>query len=160
MSSINDLKAQGGFGGMHVASEFTPNGNLLWLGGGGAWVINSNIYIGGAGYGGLNTLSINDNTLNSIGYGGLMLGYFTEVRNSIRIGSDLLVGSGGYELDNLEEEFFLLEPNVKCWYSINSYTHGSIGLYYRIAFLNADAALDTKDLSNFGIKLNLNFGKL
>lgn len=44
------LSAQGGFSGIHAASEFTSNVNLLLIGGG-ALVINSNFYLGGSGYG-------------------------------------------------------------------------------------------------------------
>lgn len=154
------VSAQGGFGGVHAASEFTGNGNLLMIGGGGAWVINSNFYFGGAGYGGSNSLTTNSGELNSLGYGGLMLGYFNEVKESIRVGGDVLAGSGGYAIDDIEEEFFYIEPNVKVWYSINNIMHLSAGVYYRIAYLNANAVLNEQDLNNFGIKLSLNFGKL
>lgn len=156
----NTVSAQGGFGGVHASSEFTGNGNLLLIGGGGAWVINSNFYLGGAGYGGSNSLSTVSGELNSLGYGGFMLGYFNEVKESIRIGGDVLAGSGGYSIDDIDEEFFFLEPNIKVWYSINYVMHISAGVYYRIAYLNANAVLNEQDLSNFGIKLSLNFGKL
>ena len=155
-----ELRAQGGFGGVHVGSEFTPNGNLLLIGGGGAWVINSNFYLGGAGYGSANTLGTNSGDLNSMGYGGFMFGYFKEVRESLRIGADVLTGSGGYSVDDQEDEFFFIEPNVKAWYSIKPFMHLSVGAYYRIAYLNSDAILTDGDLSNFGIKLTLNFGVL
>ncbi|WP_375578982.1 hypothetical protein ABWH96_18495 [Marivirga tractuosa] len=154
------VSAQGGFGGVHAASEFTSNGNLLMIGGGGAWVINSNFYIGGAGYGSANSVYSVSGELNSLGYGGFMFGYFNEVKESIRVGGDVLTGSGGYAMDDVEEDFFFIEPNVKVWYSINKIMHLSAGLYYRIAYLNADAVLNEQDLNNFGIKLSLNFGKL
>lgn len=128
-------KAQGGFGGVHAGSEFTNSGNLLLIGGGGAWVINSNFYLGGAGYGGSNTLATSNGELSSIGY-------------------------GGYSIDDLEEGFFFIEPNLKFWYSVNSYLHLSAGVYYRLAYLNADAVLNQQELNNFGIKLSLNFGSL
>lgn len=156
----NNANGQGGFGGVHAATEFTVNGNLLLIGGGGAWVINSNFYLGGAGYGGSNSLATNSGELNSIGYGGFMFGYFNEVKESIRIGGDILAGSGGYAIDDVEEEFFFIEPNIKVWYSVNSYMHLSAGVYHRIVYLNANAILNEQDLSNFGIKLSLNFGKL
>jgi hypothetical protein len=127
------IKAQGGFGGVHVGSEFSSNGNLLLIGGGGAWVINSNFYLGGAGYGGSNSLSTNAGELNSIGYGGFMFGYFNELKESIRVGGDVLTGTGGYAIDDSEEKFYFIEPNLKVWYSINSYMHLSAGVYYRIA---------------------------
>lgn len=158
--SADKLKAQGGFGGVHVGSEFLNNGNLLLIGGGGAWVLNSNFYLGGAGYGGSNSLSTNAGELNSIGYGGFMFGYFKEVKESIRIGGDVLAGSGGYAIDDVEEEFFFIEPNFKVWYSVNSFMHLSAGVYYRVAYLNANAILNEQDLSNFGVKLSLNFGIL
>jgi hypothetical protein len=154
------LQAQGGFGGVHTASEFTTSGNLFLIGGGGAWVINSNFYLGGAGYGGSNSLSTSSGELSSIGYGGLMVGYFNEVKESMRIGGDVLAGSGGYSIDDYDEDFYFLEPNIKVWYSINPTMHISAGVYYRISYLNADAVLNDQDLSNFGIKLSLNFGKL
>ncbi len=130
------------------------------IGGGGAWVINSNFYLGGAGYGGSNSLSTNSGKLSSLGYGGFMVGYFNEVKESIRIGGDVLIGSGGYAIDDIDEGFFFLEPNIKVWYSINTFMHLSAGVYYRIAYLNADAVLNKQDLNNYGIKLSLNFGKL
>lgn len=156
----HNATAQGGFGGVHTVSEFTNYGNLLLIGGGGAWVINSNFYLGGAGYGGLNSLSTNSGELSSLGYGGLMLGYFKEIKESIRIGGDIFTGSGGYSVDNVEDDFFFIEPNLKVWYSINSVMHLSAGVYYRTAYLNADALLNEQDLNNLGIKLSLNFGKL
>lgn len=158
--ATEELSAQGGFGGVHANSEFTPNGNLLLIGGGGAWVINSNFYLGGAGYGSANSLATANGDFSSMGYGGLMLGYFTEVRESIRLGGDILTGSGGYSLDELSEGFFFLEPNIKAWYSINHAMHLSAGFYYRIAYLNADSVLNSQALNNFGIKLSLNFGSL
>jgi hypothetical protein len=153
-------KAQGGFGGVHANSEFTSHGNLLMIGGGGAWVINPNFYLGGAGYGSANTLATPNGAFNSLGYGGLMVGYFSEVKESIKLGGDVLVGSGGYSIDEVSEGFYFLEPNIKVWYSINHTIHLSAGIYYRIAYLNADATLNHQDLSNFGIKLSLNFGAL
>jgi len=155
-----NAKAQGGFGVVHAGSEFTDSGNLLVIGGGGAWVINSNFYLGGAGYGGSNTLATNTGELNSIGYGGMMFGYFNEVRESVRIGGDILAGSGGYAIDDLDESFFFIEPNLKLWYSLNTYMHISAGVYYRIAYVDADAVLNQQELNNFGIKLSLNFGSL
>lgn len=155
-----NVKAQGGFGGVHAGSEFTNSGNLLLIGGGGAWVINSNFYLGGAGYGGSNTLATSNGELSSIGYGGMMFGYFNEVRESVRIGGDVLAGSGGYSIDDLEEGFFFIEPNLKFWYSVNSYMHISAGMYYRMAYFDADAILNPRELNNFGIKLSLNFGSL
>jgi hypothetical protein len=156
----DQISAQGGFGGVHVGSEFTTNGNMLLVGGGGAWVINSNFYLGGAGYGGSNSLATSSGELSSLGYGGLMFGYFNEVRESIRIGGDILTGSGGYAIDDVEEGFYFLEPNIKAWYSINHTIHLSAGIYYRFAYVDAGAALNEQNLNNFGIKLSLNFGKL
>jgi hypothetical protein len=157
---VDKAKAQGGFGGVHAGSEFTSSGNLLLLGGGGAWVINSSFYLGGAGYGGSNTLATTSGELSSIGYGGLMIGYFKEVKESFRIGGDVLSGSGGYTVDTIDESFFFIEPNLKIWYSINSFLHLSAGVYYRIAYVNADAVLNQQELNNFGVKLSLNFGSL
>ena len=152
--------AQGGFGGVQVGSEFTSNGNMLLIGGGGAWVINSNFYLGGAGYGGSNSIATSAGELSSLGYGGLMLGYFNEVRESIRVGGDILTGSGGYSIDEIDEDFYFLEPNIKVWYSINDTMHLSAGAYYRLAYLDANAVLNEQNLNNFGIKLSLNFGSL
>jgi hypothetical protein len=154
------LRAQGGFGGVHVASEFTNSGNILLIGGGGAWVINSHFYLGGAGYGGSNSLATSSGELSSLGYGGLMFGYFNEVRESIRIGGDILTGSGSYSIDDVDEDFFFLEPNIKLWYSINNTMHISAGVYYRFAYQDAGAVLNEQNLNNFGIKLSLNFGSL
>lgn len=153
-------KAQGGFGGVHANSEFTSHGNLLMIGGGGAWVINPNFYLGGAGYGSANSVAAPSGEFNSLGYGGLMLGYFSELKESVRFGGDVLAGSGGYSLDDISESFYFLEPNIKVWYSINHTMHLSAGVYYRIAYLNADANLNQQDLNNFGIKLSVNFGSL
>ena len=49
--SADKLQAQGGFGEFMPHPNFQNNGNLLLIGGGGAWIINSNFYLGGAGYG-------------------------------------------------------------------------------------------------------------
>ena len=155
-----EVDAQGGFGGVHIGSEFTNNGNMLLIGGGGAWVINSNFYLGGAGYGGSNSLATSSGELTSLGYGGLMFGYFNEVRKSVRIGGDILTGSGDYSIDDADEEFYFMEPNIKAWYSINHVLHLSAGVYYRFAYVDADATLNEQNLNNLGIKLSLNFGKL
>lgn len=161
ISASPNLKAQGGFGGFHVKTEYNSAGNLLFFGGGGAWVINRNFYLGGAGYGALNSINTEAGELSSIGYGGFMLGYFRPLKNpKFRIGTDLLMGSGGYKIEATSEDFFFVEPNLKLWYSINPYIYLNGGIYYRSAFLNADALLNPSDLNNLGFKLTVNFGVL
>lgn len=158
--SVKSLQAQGGFGGMHINSEFTPNGNLLLFGGGGAWVINEHFYLGGAGYGSMNSLTTAAGELSGLGYGGMMVGYFTKSKNNLRFGGDMMVGSGGYMIDGLGESFFFLEPNLKVWYSVTPIIHLSAGLYYRTAYLDANASMQANELNHIGVKLTLNFGVL
>lgn len=161
ISASLNLNAQGGFGGFHVNTEYNSAGSLIFFGGGGAWVINQNFYLGGAGYGALNSINTEDGELSSIGYGGFMLGYFRPLKNpKFRIGTDLLIGSGGYKIEETSEDFYFVEPNLKLWYSPSSYIYLGAGVYYRAAFLNADALLNPSNLNNLGFKLTVNFGAL
>lgn len=151
--------AQGGFGGLRYKADISPFGGMMMIGGGGAWVINESFYLGGAGFGSVNSLLVEDATLSSFGYGGLNLGYFQQIKDSpVRIGADILLGSGGYTYDNNAYSLFLMEPSVNFWYRINSFMQFSAGIYYRIGFFDADSLLDPSALNNPGVSVSLYFG--
>lgn len=159
MLSSASIYAQGGFGGVRYKADITPYGGMMLIGGGGAWVINENFYLGGAGYGSVNSLNVEGATLSSFGYGGLNLGFYQQIKESpARIGADMLFGSGGYTYDQQAYSLFLMEPSVNFWYRINHFMQFSAGIYYRITFLDADSIINPNALNNPGISLSLYFG--
>ncbi len=155
----SEIKAQG-FGGVYLANELVSNAPQLLLGGGGAWLVNEKIYLGGAGYGSLNTVALQGIDNYRIGYGGFMAGYIHPSNKKTTFAAELLIGSGGYDWETTDYSFFLLQPEVKLWHNFNPYVFGSIGLYYRIAYTNTNEPLNSNDLSRIGLKLAINFGSL
>lgn len=157
--AISTSNAQG-FGGVQISNEFSPNGNQLVIGGGGAWVINEHFYLGGAGYGSLNAIITDNSDTVEMGYGGVVLGYLHNMQRKKSLGMDMMLGHGEYKVNEKEYDLFIIEPNLKFWYQFSDYIFGTLGIYYRISYPEAIANLQAKDLNRLGIRLTLNFGSL
>lgn len=149
---------QGGFGGLSIRTEKYATSNMLLFGGGGAWVISESFYLGGSGYGNINSIILNDKKLDAFGYGGLMLGYFKDIGAGFRLGSQLNVGSGGFSVEGQSGSFRFVEPNMSAWYSVTDFIHLNLSFNYRFAFTGANSILDERELSIPAIQLNLYVG--
>ena len=152
------VSAQGGFGGLTYKLESVASDGLMSIGGGGAWLITDNFYLGGAGFGSINSITIRSNTLSSLGYGGPMIGYKRSISPVFSLGGQVMLGSGGYTYGELEEDFGFVEPALQGWVRINHYMKLNIGIQYRLPFMDAENSLRPNDLDALGMQISLYFG--
>jgi len=150
--------AQGGFGGFTYKIESIGSSSMMSVGGGGAWLVTPNFYLGGAGAGSMNSIHIRSNTLSSMGYGGLMMGYKTHLISSFGIGGQVMLGSGSYTYRGTDEGFRFVEPALQGWLRINSFMQLNVGIQYRLPFMNAENLLKSNDLEAMGMQISLFFG--
>jgi len=118
----------GGFGGPALKVTRINDQVGLMAGGGGAWVVNHGLILGGAGYGLANDLNTKgfgpDTSRIDVGYGGGIIGYQIASDELVHVGLQTLIGAGGvdyrrrYDNDlnrNSFENydgFFVVEPGV------------------------------------------------
>lgn len=157
--SINNAIAQGGFGGITYKAELGHAGNMMLVGGEGAWVINNRFYLGGGGYGNVNTINIEGDRLESFGYGGVKFGYIHSISNRFRLGIELFNASGSYTYGNSSHSLFLMEPQLRAWFPVNHYMQFTAGIYHRFTFQDESSPLNSGSLDNVGITISLLFGK-
>jgi len=150
--------AQGGFGGLTYKMESVASGGMMSVGGGGAWLVTRNFYLGGAGAGSMNSISIRSNTLSSMGYGGLKMGYKTYLTSYFGLGGQVMLGSGSYTYGEIDEKFGFVEPALQGWFRINNYMRLNVGVQYRLPFMDAENLLRSNDLEAMGMQISLFFG--
>ncbi len=158
MACVGHAFAQGGFGGVTAKVESISGSSLMTFGGGGAWMPTENFYLGGGGYGSMNTININDRVLESFGYGGLMAGYKLPIIDKLSLSIQGLLGSGGYVWDGQSDRFQLIEPSIHVWLRVNHFMAINIGGQYRWSFMDANSPLSAEDLSAGGVQFSLIFG--
>lgn len=152
------LSAQGGWGGVTYKIETLSGEALNLLGGGGAWQIDRHFYLGGAGYSLTHTVLVRDRTLESMGFGGLMMGYKYPLADRWRIAVQGLFSWGGYKWDGNSYQMRNFEPSANIWYKLNEFLNIQAGIYWRNSFVNVESPLSGSDLRAWGFQLSLFFG--
>jgi hypothetical protein len=170
----------GGYGAVIVKGT-TFDGELgVLTGGGGAWLINNTIAIGGAGYGLVNDIETSridedgDPMMLDVGYGGLYLAYIYNSDDLVHFTGGLLAGAGGvgYRRSNWEwsetghsnnephDAFWVLEPEVMAELNVASWFRIGLGGSYRFAFgVDEDEiGYSNQDISGPSGTLMLKFG--
>lgn len=139
----------GGFGGISLKTTQVNDDLVLLVGGGGGWIINHTLFLGGAGYGLVNKTKVPDADPEkppylSLGYGGLWFGYIHNSSKLVHTKFHTLIGAGGlnytYWKENQREmeeipwesdSFFIIEPGVDVVLNMTENFRVSAGATYR-----------------------------
>jgi hypothetical protein len=158
----------GGYGGPAFKFTSVKNKFSYMVGGGGAWIINHRITIGGMGFGLVSDLetTVGGNTHDiDMNYGGFDGGYvffpdsvvhFT-IHGTIGWGS---VSSTDVVADTTEsDEFFVIEPNVDAELNVLTWVRVCAGVSYRyVSGVTGVSGVNDSDLSGFGGTIFVKFG--
>ena len=162
----------GGYGGPEVKISPMLGATGILVGGRGGWMINHAFMIGGAGYGLVNDIRVNNVTVNGrpaflgFGYGGLALEYTGNYEKLVHYTVGLMIGGGGVEyrdsIYNFHDEnwdaVFVLEPSVGVEMNITTFFRFGVGVSYRYVSGVNTFGLTNKDLSNATATITLKFG--
>lgn len=167
----------GGFGGPFVQFTSINNQFGLLVGGGGGVIIDHTIAIGGAGYGLANNVT-EENAPSTrpyinMGYGGGFIQYIDRSNDLVHMTGGVLIGGGGagYRAayggntegqsnygDEMNDAFFVVEPNVEGVLNIAKYFRLGIGVSYRYVSGIEAAGLSNSDFEGPSARITLNFG--
>jgi hypothetical protein len=163
----------GGFGGPVV--KFTQiNGEFaLLLGGRGGWIIDHTFVLGGAGYGLVNNIRVDE--LGSgyqprfdLGYGGLEMEYIHRSRELLHFTISTLIGAGSVNYrnrdwlgfrDQPEDVFFIAEPSANLMMNVTTYFRVGVGASYRFVAGVEIEGLDEAALSGPAASVVMKFGQ-
>lgn len=153
--------SSGGFGGPEMRiSELDGESNAL-MGGKGAWLINHEYYLGGAGFGSINTLGTEN---YDFGYGGIMLGYIMKPQNIINFSAEIIAGAGGLSKrtdigDDDADVLWVIEPAIYAGLNLTDFAKVTVGLSYRSVHGSGTVGISNSDLSGISANIALMFGK-
>lgn len=162
----NGVYVSGGYGGPEVRWNTVDGKNMITFGLSGAWVINEQILLGGAGFGGKMPYVLNsqDGEL-SIGYGGLRVGALWLGDTPLNITVSALIGAGALTFDaagasDISSAFFILEPEVALMLHIIEFLRIGVGVQYKfLSGLNLQP-LSHQDVDGLSVSVGLYFGNL
>lgn len=153
----------GGFGGPEIRfTQIDGKGNAL-IGGKGAWLVNHQYYLGGAGFGAVKKFGNED---LSLGYGGLLMGYIFPSQKLFTYSVELLAGAGGISRnDNVasygnhqEDTIIVFEPAVYAQLNLTKFANINAGISYRTIGDSNTSGLSNSDLSGLSANINIVFG--
>ena len=168
----------GGFGGVTAqATELNDKLGLL-VGGGGGWILNHSVAIGGAGYGLTTEIPVTDASLSTpkyldMGYGGVYLGYVHNSNDLVHFSVNTLVGAGAMQLNDAppseswgktnnsgpSDGFFVVEPGVNAELNVASYFRVALGGSYRfVTGVDKMPGLSNSSVSGPSANLTFKFG--
>lgn len=174
----NGEVANGGFGGPVVKYTQIKGEPAVLVGGRGGWIINHSFVIGGGGYGLVNSIEADNETIASafgskpyinFGYGGFEMEYIINSDKIIHFSVAALIGGGGVsyrndlwndheDWDSPHDAFFVFEPSANIELNIISFFRINAGVSYRfISGANLDD-LQNSDLAGPAASLTLKFG--
>lgn len=167
----------GGFGGPFVQFTSINNQFGLLVGGGGGVIIDHTISIGGAGYGLASNVTEESAPLNrpyvNMGYGGVFLQYINRSNDLIHVTGGALVGGGGVGYraayggntegpsnygDEMNDAFFVVEPNVEGVLNVARYFRLGVGISYRYISGIEAPGLRNADFEGAAARITFNFG--
>jgi hypothetical protein len=167
----DDLR-HGGFGAPVVKFTEIDDRFGVLVGGRGGWIINGSVVIGGGGYG-LANVSNFDHLTNGagdpgeleMGYGGLELGYVHRPDELVHVSLGVLIGGGGVVWnpegrsdDQIDDAFFVVEPEGDVILNVTSFLRVAAGVSYRFTRGVELLELRDADLSGFAGLVALKFG--
>ncbi|MCC5919141.1 MAG: hypothetical protein LAT68_01220 [Cyclobacteriaceae bacterium] len=161
---LKHAKAQGGFGGFGPKYDAGSNGGILLFGGGGAWQVDKNFHLGGRGLGSINSYPLgvfdgNEQSITSLGYGGLVSGYTHAKKiGSWQWGFESLFGSGGFTANELSYRFMVIEPSLALWKKLNHFMHLNITAGYRFTIEESPTPFGERKLNMPFIQAFIYFG--
>jgi hypothetical protein len=151
----------GGYGG--PAFKFTTiDGQFSFLmGGGGAWLINHKISIGGMGFGLATDLKSGGSDLD-MSYFGFNGGYVFFPDSIVHFITHATIGWGEVQLRRTPHEsdnFFVIEPNVDAEINVLTWVRLCAGVSYRFATgVNGITGINNSDLSGLAGTIFIKFG--
>lgn len=159
----------GGFGGPVVKmTQFIDKSGVL-VGGRGGWIINHTFVVGGGGYGLVNEITAPNDSLLSIGYGGLELEYIHRSNKILHFTFQTLIGGGGVEYRDkrnkdaqnsiANDEFFVIEPGLNVNLNVSKNFRIGLGGSYRYVTGVSLRGLENSDLSGPTALLTFKFGR-
>ena len=165
----------GGYGGVEVKfAEINGEWEVL-VGGRGAWIINHQFLLGGAGYGLATQGEISPRVIYpyyyyidrfEMGYGGVLIGYVSNSDKLIHLTMETLIGGGGitpfndtYGSDFDTDSFFIVEPEVSFIANISKLIRFGFGASYRFTSGVEYLGLHDEDISGPAVNLMLKFGR-
>ena len=167
-SAQNESKfsLSGGFGGPMINVASVSTSASIAIGGGGAAVFSSGLFIGGFGFETsdmVNAKSKLDNYKLKTEYGGLWLGYISKIGKSYRITGSLKTGFGEAQLinDGIKQTYFddliVFTPEI-AFSKRFRFSAIELGLFYNI-FTGIDFHdHSNNDFSGLGMSLTFKFG--
>ena len=154
----------GGFGGPEIRfTQIDGKGNVL-MGGKGAWLVNHQYYLGGAGFGAIKKIG-KENV--DLGYGGILLGYIFPSQHLFTYSVELLAGAGGISGNtstvstngNISDDtIFVFEPAAYVQINITKFANINAGISYRMIGGSNTNGLSNADLSGLSANINIMFG--
>lgn len=168
VGSDNDIE-HGGMGGVMLSTGMVADELQIMVGGRGAWLLDHQLYVGGAGYGITQDILANDTNYN-VGFGGLMIGYIFQPHRLIHFGTEIVVGGGGigesydgYDYDSHHhrrgDALFYTEPSVYASLNLAKYAKINAGVSYRYVMGSDTAGITDEDLRGVNAQLSVMFGK-
>jgi len=165
-SLISGDVTHGGFGGpLLKATQIDGDINYM-VGGRGAWLLNHQFFLGGAGYG---TVQEIGNHGAELGYGGVWAGMKFNPSKLVHYSVDVLVGAGGLTKDytsnnssntqHSDDKLFIIEPGANLNINIASYAELVLSLSYRLVNGSSHQTLSDSDLSGASITASVMFGR-
>jgi hypothetical protein len=158
----------GGYGGPAVKFTMVKDKFSYMAGGGGAWLINHRLSIGGMGYGLVSDLETTDGGNKydiDMSYGGFDVGYaffpdsvvhFT-IHGTIGWGSVSSTDTGTKDTES--DEFFVLEPNIDAEVNVTTWIRLCVGASYRYASgVSGVSVISDSDLRGIGGTIFIKFG--
>ncbi|WP_428243959.1 hypothetical protein [Gynuella sp.] len=156
------------FGGPQLKyAEIGSDGRFM-LGAKGGTVFGNDIhafYIGGAGYGMLEPVSIADSEDYTFVYGGLILGYTYQPEKLVHWKSECLLGAGNITIldDNRvkgDKNYSVLlgELYGGAEFNVTDFLQVGVGAFYRLSTEPDHEGISADDLSGPGISIDFEFG--
>lgn len=154
----------GGFGGPAVKITQIDGDINYMVGGRGAWLVNHQFYLGGAGYG--PAREIGDHGVE-LGYGGVWAGMKFNPTKLVHFSADILIGAGDLNKDyrsnnntsNADDTLFIVEPGANLNINITDYAELVFSASYRLVNGSDHATLSDSDLSGATFTAGVMFGR-
>lgn len=178
---FGQAKSHGGYGAPFYRYGIINKQGAYINGGRGAWIINHNFALGGAGTSFTSEVMFDhEKALNfqlNGGYGGLLFEPIILYKFPLHIAIPVLVGAGGYSYtvkdyyseDYIEDTkpFFVVEPGIELELNVLKFFRMNFGAYYRytqgsrLTYSNGEIiyAVNTNALNDLSFGMTLKFGK-